>query len=176
MYYLVYLPYSANRTINRAYNDPNLLADRLALATKSFEALPGMSYRPRELMFNLLLGTMSGFSPEEKMEVADFVLSEIQRTLDGDPKNVHVVANGIAMLQPMASPEGLEQLDGLLRHLREQAPEREYTYALSANQENLKGNHSEAIRIAEEFEALTPWVSESLVEIKRVARDALGDG
>ncbi|MDP6228704.1 MAG: O-antigen ligase family protein [Dehalococcoidia bacterium] len=176
MYHLVYVPYSANRTMTQAFNDPNPLASRLALATKSFEAAPGMSYRPRELMFSLLLGVIDEFSPEEKKLVADFVLYEVQRTLDGDSKNVRVVANGIAMLQPMASPEGLEFLDRLLRHLREQAPEREYTYALLANQENLKGNHREAIRIAEEFEALTPWVSETLVEIKRVAVEALGDG
>jgi hypothetical protein len=176
MYYLVYVPYSANRSINRAFNDPNLLADRLALATKSFGVAPGMSNRPKERMFRLLLGEMDKFSPAERLEIAGFVLFEIQRTLDGDPNNVPVVANGVAILQMMASPQGLEQLDPLVRQLRDQAPQREYTYAISAKQEILKGNFREAIRIIEEFESITPWVSETLLTFKKDAADALRDG
>jgi hypothetical protein len=67
-------------------------------------------------------------------------------------------------------------LDLLLRHLRENAPERVYTYLLSANQEILRGNYREAVQISEEFEALTPWVPDSILQIKRAAADALADG
>lgn len=86
------------------------------------------------------------------------------------------MASGIGILQPNASPEGLKRLDLLLRHLRENAPERVYTYSLSANQAILKGNYREALQISEDFEALTPWVPDSIVQIRQAAADALAHG
>jgi hypothetical protein len=176
MYHLVYVPYSANRTFLQAYAGAYPLPQRLVLASRSFNASPGMSNMPKELMFGLLLDNLQGFSAEERRQIAAFVLYETQRTLERDPGNVLIVASGIAILQPNASPEGLKRLDPLLRHLRENAPERVYTYVLSANQEILKGNYREAVQISEEFEALTPWVPESIGQIKQAAADALADG
>ncbi len=176
MYHLVYLPYSANRTFMQAYAGAYPLPQRLVLASRSFNASPGMSNMPKELMFGLLLDNLEGFSAEERRQIAAFALYETQRTLERDPRNVRIVAGGIAILQPNASPEGLKRLDPLLRHLRENAPERVYTYVLSANQEILKGNYREAVQISEEFESLTTWVPESILEIKRAASHALTDG
>jgi hypothetical protein len=176
MYHLVYVPYSANRTFMQAYTGAYPLPQRLVLASRSFGASPGTSNMPKELMFGLLLDNLEKFSAEERRQIAAFVLYETQRTLERDPRNVRIVASGIAILQPNASPEGLKRLDPLLRHLRENAPERVYTYVLSANQEILKGNYREAVQISEEFEALTPWVSYSIQQIKQAAADALADG
>jgi hypothetical protein len=176
MYHLVYVPYSANRTFMQAYTGAYPLPQRLALASRSFNASPGMSNMPKELMFGLLWDNLEGFSAEERRQIAAFVLYETQRTLERDPSNVRIVAIGIAILQPNASPEGLKRLDLLLRHLRENAPERVYTYSLSANQELLKGNYREALQISKEFEALTPWVPDSILELKQAATDALADG
>ena len=64
-------------------------------------------------------------------------------------------------------------MEPLLRHLREHAPQRAYTYWLLANQEILKGNYVGAVRTTEEFEALTPWVPDSIGEIKRAAQESL---
>ena len=83
------------------------------------------------------------------------------------------MASGIAILQPNASPEGLKRLDLLQWHLRENTPERVYTYWLSANQEFLMGKYREAVQISEEFEALTPWMPNPILRIKRAAADAL---
>jgi hypothetical protein len=176
MYHLVYVPYSANRTFMQAYTGAYPLPQRLVLASRSYDASPGMSNLPKELMFGLLSDNLEGFSAEERRQIAAFVLYETRRTLERDPRNVRIVASGIAILQPNASPEGLKRLDLLLRHLRENAPERVYTYALSANQEFLRGNYREAVQISEEFEALTPWVPESILQVKRAAADALADG
>jgi hypothetical protein len=176
MYHLVYIPYSANQTFMQAYTGASPLAQRLVLASRSFNSSPGMSNLPKELMFGLLWDNLERFSAEERRQIAAFVFYETQRTLEQDPRNVLVVASGIGILQPDASPEGLKRLDPLLRHLRENAPERVYTYALSANQEFLKGNYRQAVRISEEFESLTPWVPESILEIKRAASNALTGG
>jgi hypothetical protein len=176
MYHLVYVPYSANRTFMQAYTGSYPLPQRLVLASRSFNASPGMSNMPKELMFGLLLDNLERFSAEERRQIAAFVLYETQRTLERDPRNVRIVASGVAILQPTASPEGLKRLDLLLRHLRENAPERVYTYSLSANQEFLRGNYREAVQISGEFEALTPWVPDSILRIKRAAADALADG
>ena len=176
MYQLAYVPYSDNRTFMQAYTDSYPMRQRLVLASSSFTSSPGMSNLPKELMFGLLLDNLEKFSPEERRQIAGFVLYETQRTLEQDPRNVRIVASGIGILQPRASPEGLRRLDLLLRHLRENAPERAYTYWLSANQEFLKGNYREALQITAEFEALTPWVPESILQIKQAAADALADG
>ena len=170
--YLVVRPLQANRTFVQAYEGPYSLSQRLELATESFDILPGMADWPRELMFDLMLENLEDLGPMERNRLAAFVLYETQRTLGGDPRNVHVVSSGIEILQPFATPEGLQRLDLLLEHLREHAPQRVYTHWLAANQEILRGNYDGAVQIAEQFEALSPWAPESIREIKRAAQEA----
>lgn len=176
LYYLVYTPTLANRTFARAYNGSYPLTQRLALAADSFDTLPGMSNQPREMVFDQLSGSMEGLSPEEKREVAAFVLDQARRAQLEDPRNVRVVSSAILLLQRAISAEDLELLEPLLEQLREHAPERSYTHVLSAFQEYLKGNYQEAIRIAEEYEAINPWAPESIRTVKQAAQEALDGG
>ena len=174
-YYLVYLPYSANRTFAKAYQGSYSTTDRLAFASDSFRKMPGMSSYPKALMFDLLFQNREKFSREERRQVVEFVLEETQRTLDTDPRNVRVLSPAVAILQYTASPEGLERLEPLVDHLNEHAPEQYATVFVSAAQQTLTGNHRAAIRIVEAFEARSPFVPGGILGIKQAAIEALGE-
>jgi len=175
-YYMVFVPYSSSRTFIQAYDGSASWHDRfILLASESFDRLPGMSSFPKELMFERVKGNLKEFNLTDRWLAAEFVEYEIQRTLDKYPRNVRVVSSGLPFLQETIPREGVERLDPLLGHLRLHAPEQDFTFLLGARQEMLKGNYEGAIRVIEEFEALTPWVPDSLREIKKSAADAMAD-
>ncbi len=67
----------------------------------------------------------------------------------------------------------MPMVEPLLERIREIAPERVQTHVLLAEQELLKGNPEEAIRIAEEYESRVPGTEWFFQKVKRTAKNSL---
>ncbi|MEE8443118.1 MAG: O-antigen ligase family protein [Dehalococcoidia bacterium] len=176
LYSLNYRPFLGARLFHQAYNGSGVLEDDLTLARRSFEAFPAMATKPRGFMLKRLNTQWNDMNLEQRRVALEFVYEQAEQILSTVPDNARLISNILPVLQSVAvSQERLEGLEPLLQRLRQLAPERVYTYEALAVQELQKGNHREALRIVDEFEAIAPWAPDLLASVRRAAEEGLSN-
>lgn len=173
LYHLTYQPYSAARDIVAAFGNRGTtsVSDRLTLARTSFDTFPPLANLPRAIFFNQIAYQWDDFSQEEKSQALRLVTEEVAEGLDDEPLNFPVMVSAVLVLRQ--DPTTMPTAESLLERIREVAPERVQTHVLLAEQELLKGNPQEAVRIAEEYESRVPGTEWFFQEVKRTAQNGL---
>lgn len=168
--FLTYRPYVAARQFEQALAGPGTVAERLALAQRSFDTFPPLATVPRADIFAQLASRWNEMNLNQRRAVAEFVIEETERGTEAAPENARLLVGSLPILQAVAgSPEALERLDPLVERLRELAPGRAYTYERMAEQELRKGNYQAALEIIDGFLAEAPPGMEGFEELQEAA-------
>ena len=173
LYYLTYHPYSAAKSFVAAFGiqGTTSVAERLTLAETSFDTFPPLANLPRAMFFNRVANQWGDLSEEERSQALRLVTREVAEGLDDEPQNFPLMVSAVLVLRQ--DPATMPMVEPLLERMREIAPGQVQTHVLLAEQELLKGNPEEAIRIAEEYESRVPGTEWYFQEIKGTAQNGL---
>ena len=130
--------------------------ERIRLATFSHNSFPGISGITRQDFLEHFAPLWHTFNIEEQNQVAQFIYGETQWVIDNASDNSRLIQAAYAIPQILANGEQLEQLEDVLDVMVELAPNRATTHLFLGNQELLKGNFDEAIKISEDFISIAP--------------------
>ena len=173
LYYLTYQPYSAAKSFIAAFGSQSTttVAERLTLAERSFDTFPSLANFPRAIFFTQLADEWDDLNEEERSQALSLVTRELSEGLELEPEGFSLMVSAVLVLRQ--DPTTMPMAESLLERIREVAPERVQTHVLLAEQELLKGNPQEAVRIAEEYESRVPGTEWFFQEVKRTAQNGL---
>ncbi|MCS7206598.1 MAG: O-antigen ligase family protein [Dehalococcoidia bacterium] len=174
--FLNYRVFDSARYVVRAVAEPRPIGERLALAERGVETFPPLANLGRALVFEAFLSEWPRLPPEERMRVFTFIVTQGDQALQEDPRDFRILADLVYLLQMTAgAPEQVQQVEPLLQRLRHLGPGRLETHQLLANQELLKGNYEEALKIVDAFVAQAPTTANRFASIRRAAEEGLNN-
>ena len=172
LYHLTYQPYSAAKSIIAAYGSQETMsvAERLSLAERSFDTFPPLANFPRSIFFNQLAYQWDDLNEEERSQALSLVTRELSEGLEAEPQSFPLMVSAVLVFRQ--DPTTLPMVEPLLERIQEIAPERVQTHVLLAEQELLKGNPEEALRIAEEYQRRVPGTEWFFREVSGAGQQA----
>ena len=156
LYHLTYQPYSAAKKIIAVFGGQGATigAERLTLAEESFDTFPPLANFPRALVFTEIAEQWDELKEEERSQALSLVTRELSKGLEVEPQSFPLMMSAVLVLRQ--DPSTLPMVEPLLERIREIAPERVQVHVLLAEQELIKGNPEEALRIAQEYQRRVP--------------------
>ena len=149
-------------------------SERIELAASSFDEMPSLATKPRQLFFEQAAASYAGLAPLDRARLREVLEREEQRGLSQEPQS-HALLNSVVLLRQVSAstPEDLDAIDPLLERLQEVGPEVFRTHRRLAFQALLRGRPEEALKVIDDYTAKAPGTQSLFGDLKNAAEQLL---
>ena len=177
LYTFSYTPYAASRSFLDSLTESQSSQQQVQKGSEALDRFRPLARVPRMLLFQQVEGHWLELDAESRLAALQLLSRELERTLEsGDEDYRFLLLTTSILQQQVRSLEDAERLAPLLERVQELAPERVQTHQILVQQELIKGNYREGIRIAEAYVARAPGTERYFRGLTEAAKQALGAG